>query len=298
MPLPIVLLGKNGQVGWDLQRSLAPLGLVHGTDRNSCDLADPSSLALALIKSTPQVIVNAAAYTAVDQAETDPSAAYRINTDAVAELAALAKQVNALLVHFSTDYVFDGTRNAPYTETDSIAPLSVYGRSKAAGEQAIIESGCRHLIFRTSWVYSTRGNNFAKTMLRLAAERDLLRVVDDQVGAPTSAALIADVTAHAIRDVLAGRAPGGLYHLVAAGETTWHGYANFAFEHARKQGILLKTYVAEPIPASEYPTPARRPMNSRLDTTKLREAFELTLPDWRQHVARFITDIAGIRHES
>ena len=289
----ILLIGKNGQVGWELQRALAPLGQLITHDKSTCDLVDTDKLSSVIGDVRPDVIVNAAAYTAVDKAEADASTAFKINADAVGVMANLAAKQRALLVHYSTDYVFDGTKPGAYTERDATNPLSVYGKSKARGEQAIIESGCEFLIFRTSWVFAARGANFVKTMLRLAAEREALRVVADQWGTPTSAELIADVTAHALRDVISERAAGGLYHLAASGETNWHGYANFVFEQAKLLGAQLMTNNALPIPTAEYPLPAARPTNSRLNTTKLQNAFDLVLPDWRYHVQRMLTELLG-----
>lgn len=289
----ILLLGKNGQVGWELQRALAPLGLLVAHDRSTCDLLDIDQLRKVVTDSRPDVIVNAAAYTAVDKAEQDSTSAFTINAEAVAAIATMAAKSRALLIHYSTDYVFDGTKTIPYVENDPINPLCVYGDSKAQGELAITASGCEHLIFRTSWVFAARGANFAKTMLRLASERDSLRVVADQWGAPTSAELIADVTAQAIREVISKRAKGGLYHLAAAGETSWHGYANFVFELATRLGAQLKTNTALPIPAAEYPLPAARPTSSRLDTTKLQNAFDMVMPDWRYHVQRMLIELLG-----
>jgi dTDP-4-dehydrorhamnose reductase len=292
-PSRILLLGCNGQVGWELQRALAAVGEVVMRDRASCDLLNFDTLRTTIIETAPQVIVNAAAYTAVDKAEYDSAIAEKINAEAVGLLAAICKQHGALLVHYSTDYVFDGEKSEPYIETDATTPLSVYGASKQRGEQAVIESGCDFLIFRTSWVFATRGGNFAKTILRLAQERENLRIVADQWGAPTSAELIADVTAHALREMLAGRSQGGLFHLAAAGETTWHGYAKYIVEQAIAMGIPLKTTSIEPIPTSSYPLPAKRPANSRLDTIKLRSTFNLILPDWRYHVRRMLIEQLG-----
>lgn len=289
----ILLLGKNGQVGWELQRALAPLGTLIAHDKSTCDLTDTDKLCAVIADSRPDVIVNAAAYTAVDKAEADPSSAFKINAEAVNAISKAAAKQRALLIHYSTDYVFDGTKHGAYTENDVIKPLSVYGNSKARGEEAIVESGCNHLIFRTSWVFAARGANFAKTMLRLASERDSLRVVADQWGAPTSAELIADVTAHALRQVISKRTAGGLYHLAAGGETSWFGYANFVFDQAKLLGAQLKTNAVLPIPSTEYPLPATRPANSRLDTTKLQNAFDLTLPDWGYHVQRMLTELLG-----
>lgn len=289
----ILLLGKNGQVGWELQRALAPLGSLHAHDRQSCDVADIDKLRSVIADSTPDIIVNAAAYTAVDKAEQDSANAFLINAEAVGAMAELACQQRALLVHYSTDYVFDGTKDGTYDESDTSNPTSVYGRSKALGEQAVIDSGCEHLIFRTSWVFAARGANFAKTMLKLATERDTLRVVADQWGAPTSAELIADITAHAIRDVRNKCAAGGLYHLAASGETNWQGYANFVLDRATAFGVALKTGAAQPISTSEYPLPAARPANSRLNTSKLQNAFDLLLPEWRYHVERMLHELLG-----
>ena len=289
----ILLLGKDGQVGWELQRALTPLGLLTALNRSECDLADPAQIQAVLETHEPEVIVNAAAYTAVDQAETDQALARRINTDAVAELALYAREMGSLLVHYSTDYVFDGTKPEAYVEDDITNPLSVYGQTKLDGENRIRDALCRHLIFRTSWVYGARGGNFAKTILRLAQEREALSVIDDQVGAPTSAELIADVTAHAMRDVLSGRAPGGTYHLAAAGETSWFGYARLVIEHARRQGLTLSVSDTglKPIPATEYPLPAKRPQNSRLNTQLLERSFALKLPQWEDGVRRALDEL-------
>jgi dTDP-4-dehydrorhamnose reductase len=295
--MKILLLGKNGQVGWELQRSLAPLGELLALDSRSqdyCgDLSDLSGIAATVRYFAPEVIVNAAAYTAVDKAESESDLAHRVNAEAPAVLAREALQLNALLVHYSTDYVFAGDGNTPWQENDPVAPLSVYGASKLAGEQAIQVSGCSHLIFRTSWVYGARGNNFAKTMLRLARERDSLNVIDDQFGAPTGAELLADVTAHAIRSMGSNPELGGLYHLAAAGETTWCRYARWVLEQAELAGISLKvsSEMIGSISTQDYPTPAKRPGNSRLNTQKLQKAFALTLPEWQVGVARMLTEI-------
>lgn len=288
----ILLLGKDGQVGWELQRALAPLGLLTALNRSECDLADSTQVQAVLEQVEPEVIVNAAAYTAVDKAETDAAMARRINVDAVAKLALYAREMGSLLVHYSTDYVFDGTKPEAYVEDDITNPLSVYGSTKLEGENKIRDALCRHLIFRTSWVYAARGGNFARTILRLAQERDALNVIDDQIGAPTSAELIADVTAHALRDVLSGRAPGGTYHLAAAGETSWYGYAKFVIDRAREQGqtLALATHGLKPIPASEYPLPAQRPQNSRLNTHLLERSFALKLPRWETGVSRVLDE--------
>jgi dTDP-4-dehydrorhamnose reductase len=294
--MKILLLGKNGQVGWELQRSLAPLGEVLALDSKSTeycgDLTDLAGLVATVRAYAPDVIVNAAAYTAVDKAESEPEQAQRVNAEAVAVLAHEAQQLGAWLVHYSTDYVFDGSGTQPWQETDTVGPLSVYGASKLAGEQAIQASGCKQLIFRTSWVYAARGNNFAKTMLRLAQERDSLSVIVDQFGAPTSAELLADVTAHALRSAMAAPALGGLYHLAASGETSWHSYARFVLEQAEVAGKLLKVAPAQitAIASSAYPTAAKRPLNSRLNTGKLQQAFALQLPDWHAGVARMLSE--------
>ncbi|MFV3327953.1 dTDP-4-dehydrorhamnose reductase [Pseudomonas sp. NY15372] len=297
--MKILLLGKDGQVGWELQRSLAPLGEVLALNSRSegyCgDLADLPGLARTVQGWAPDVIVNAAAYTAVDKAESEREQAFRVNAEAVGVLAEAAAASGALLVHYSTDYVFPGQGVTPWRETDDVGPLNVYGQSKLAGEQAIQASGCKHLIFRTCWVYAARGNNFARTMLRLASERDTLGVIDDQFGAPTGAELIADVTAHAIVATRRDAALSGLYHLAAAGETTWCGYARFVLEQAAAAGVALKVS-AEAVNAlttDAYPTPAKRPANSRLDTHKLEKAFGLRLPEWQQGVARMLTEIQG-----
>lgn len=294
----ILILGANGQVGWELQRSLAPLGRLLVCDRRRGDLEDLDGLRAMIREQRPAIIVNAAAYTAVDKAESDPERAQRVNAEAVGLLAKLAGELDAWLVHYSTDYVFDGQGDRPFREDHPTAPLNVYGRTKLAGEQAIRESGCRHLIFRTSWVYAARGANFAKTMLRLAGDRDELRVVADQVGAPTSAELIADVTAQALstlRQHPQAEQLTGIYHLAAGGETSWHGFARFVIAEATNLGMSLRTPAERvlPITTQEYPLPAVRPANSRLDTTRLRETFGLTLPDWQFHVRRMLVELIG-----
>ena len=298
--MKVLLLGKNGQVGWELQRSLALLGEVVALDFDTpgplrADFSDPSSLAATVRAVAPDIIVNAAAHTAVDKAESEPDFARKVNAEAPGVLAREAATSGAWLVHYSTDYVFDGSGSAPRAEDAPTGPLSTYGRSKLEGEELIRASGCRHLILRTSWVYAARGGNFAKTMLKLAAERDVLNVIVDQIGAPTGADLLADVTAHALRRVQAEPALAGTYHCVAAGETSWHGYAQFVIEWARTAGQPVKVApeAVKPIPTSAYPTAARRPLNSRLDTTKLRTAFGLTLPPWQAGVERMLTEIHG-----
>jgi len=298
--LRILLLGKGGQVGWELQRALAPLGELVALDFDSSDLCGDftnlDGLAQTVRAVNPDVIVNAAAHTAVDKAESEPELARTINALAPGIIAQEAARIGALLVHYSTDYVFDGGGDVPWREEDATGPLSVYGSTKLEGEQLIAASGCQHLIFRTSWVYAARGGNFAKTMLRLAAERDRLTVINDQIGAPTGADLLADVTAHAIRAVRARAALAGTYHLVAAGETSWYDYARHVIGFALAQGRPLKLGVddVEPVPTSSFPTPAKRPANSRLDTRKLRENFGLELPSWQTGVDRMLTEVLGI----
>ena len=294
----ILLLGKNGQVGWELQRSLAPLGRVTaldrcGTDGLCGDLANLDGLAATVQTLKPQVIVNAAAYTAVDRAEAEPALAERINADAPAVLAREAAASGALLLHYSTDYVFDGSGERPWREDDATGPLGVYGRTKLAGEQAIVASGCAHLILRTSWVYAARGGNFAKTMLRLAAERERLTVVGDQWGAPTGAELIADVSSHAIAQVLRQPEKAGVYHLAAAGEASWFSYAKYVIAQVQQAQSAIKFIVKDvaPVATADYPTPARRPHNSRLDTGKLQTTFGLTLPAWPDGVRRMLQEI-------
>ncbi|SPR97947.1 dTDP-4-dehydrorhamnose reductase [Cupriavidus taiwanensis] len=283
-----LITGSNGQVGFELRRSLAPLGKVVALDRSSCDLTRPDDIRRVVREFQPDVIVNPAAYTAVDKAESEPELAYAINGAAVEVLAAEAKALDSLLVHYSTDYVFDGSKADAYVETDAVNPQSVYGKSKLAGEQAISAAGVAHLVFRTCWVAGAHGGNFAKTMLKLGRERDSLRVIADQFGAPTTAALIADVTAQVVaRHWLSGDRTSfasGIYHLAAAGETTWHAYASEVLRYAAAKGIELKVDPAriEAIPATAYPLPAPRPANSRLDTSKLRQTFGIHLPDWQQ----------------
>ena len=297
--MKILLLGKNGQVGWELQRSLAPLGEVLALDRHSThyrgDLSQPEQLAQTVLAYKPDFIVNAAAHTAVDKAESEPELAHCLNALAPAALAKAAAQVGAWLVHYSTDYVFDGSGSHARQEGEGVGPLNVYGQTKHEGEQAIVASGCKYLIFRTSWVYAARGGNFAKTMLRLAQEREKLTVIDDQHGAPTGADLIADVTAHAMRRVFKTQnlSFSGVYHLVASGETTWHGYASHVIEQAKRMSPELPWKVTEvtPVPTVAFPTPAARPLNSRLCTHKLQQAFGLVLPPWQQGVDRMLAEI-------
>ena len=292
--MKILLLGKGGQVGWELQRALAPLGTVVALDHDStdhfADFGNPARLAETVAAIRPDVIVNAAAHTAVDKAESEPDLARRINAEAPAVLARAAADIGALLVHYSTDYVFDGSGDAPRDETAATGPLSVYGQTKLEGEQAIQQACPRHLIFRTSWVYAARGGNFAKTMLRLGKEREKLTVIDDQVGAPTGAELLADATAHAIRATLADASKAGLYHLVASVETTWNGYARFVLDEARALGDTVKATAVEPVPTTAFPTPATRPLNSRLSTAKFQDTFGLVLPEWQAGVARMLRE--------
>jgi dTDP-4-dehydrorhamnose reductase len=292
----IVLFGKGGQVGWELQRALAPLGELVALDFDStdhhADFSKPKGLAGTVRALRPDVIVNAAAHTAVDKAETEPDLAAALNAQAPRVLAEEAAALGAWLVHYSTDYVFDGSGDAPRDEDAPTAPLSVYGRTKLDGERFIRASGCRHLMLRTSWVYAARGGNFARTMLKLAAERDALNVIDDQIGAPTGADLLADVTAHALRACLQDAARGGLYHCVAGGQTSWFDYARHVIEWARARGLPVRVAsdAIRPVPTSAFPTPARRPLNSRLDTGKLRRTFGLVLPHWRTGVDRMLTE--------
>jgi dTDP-4-dehydrorhamnose reductase len=286
----LLLFGRGGQVGWELQRAMAPLGRVTALDRTDVDLSRPEMLAQVVRHLRPDVIVNAAAYTAVDQAESEPDLAQAVNAESPGVLAREAAQLGAWLVHYGTDYVFDGSGDAPRDEDAPTGPLSVYGRTKLDGEQRIRASGCRHLILRTSWVYAARGGNFALTMLRLAAERERLTVVADQVGAPTSAELLADVTAHVLRAAIRRPELGGTYHVAADGETSWHAYATFVIEWARARGLPLKVQTVEPVPTSAWPAAARRPLNSRLDTRKLRRTFDLVLPPWQAGVARMLEE--------
>lgn len=329
--MKILLLGANGQVGWELQRSLSTLGELSAHGRDTADFENMAGLAALVHKEKPDVIVNAAAYTAVDQAETDEERAYKINTEAVATLADAAKTIDACLIHYSTDYVFDGTKQGRYSEEDITNPQSVYGKSKREGELAIIDSGCHYFIFRTSWVFASRGNNFAKIMIKLACERDELKVVADQIGAPTSAELIADVTALAIYNLSmlghsdpfdstqdtsschSERSRGipsfphrresspenstnddlsGIYHLTASGETSWHGFAKHVIACAEKLGMKFKVKPEniEPITTEQFPRPAERPLNSRMDTKKLQSLLNIDLPDWQVHVDRMVTE--------
>ena len=294
-----LLLGANGQVGQELLRALAPLGQVVATTRSgvlpngkACEVADfnqPDSLAVLLQRIRPDVVVNAAAYTAVDRAEEDQEAAWRANADSPGVLARWCAQEKVPLVHYSTDYVFDGQGQRPYREDDVTAPLGVYGASKLAGEEAIRAAGGRHLIFRTAWVYASHGQNFLRTMLRVGAEREELKVVADQIGTPTPAALIADVTAQAIQHPAE---LSGTWHLTANGETSWHGFAAAIFAGAQARGLIARAPKVLSITTAEYPTKAKRPAYSRLDTGRLQADLGIVLPDWREGLARVMDELA------
>ena len=296
--MKLLLLGPDGQVGWELRRALAPLGEVVALPRlpsgagPGLDLSDAEGLAQAIRRIAPDVVVNAAAYTAVDQAEREPELAHAINATAPGVMAREMARSGGWLLHYSTDYVFDGSGHTPRDEAAPTAPLSVYGRTKLEGEAQVRESGCRHLILRTSWVYAARGGNFARTMLRLAGQRDALKVVDDQLGAPTGAALLADLAALCLRSALATPALAGTYHACAAGEVSWCDYARHVIAWGHRAGLPLRARpeAISGIPTRDYPTSAQRPLNSRLDTRKLRDAFQLALPDWRAGVDRMLTE--------
>jgi len=294
--MKILLFGKGGQVGWELQRSLAPLGELVALDHDSSEHCGDFSNLQGLIDTVrnvkPDVIVNAAAHTAVDKAESEGELVRTLNALAPGVLAQEAARTGAWLVHYSTDYVFDGNGTRPWTEADTPAPLNVYGQSKLEGEQ-LIQAACRqHLILRTSWVYAARGGNFAKTMLRLAQERERLTVIDDQFGAPTGAELLADVSAHAIRQLFQRPGDAGLYHLVAGGETSWHGYASYVLAQAKlvRPDMKMATTQVSPVASSAFQTAALRPLNSRLDTRKLQATFGLSLPHWQHGVARMLAE--------
>ncbi|MDO4689052.1 MAG: dTDP-4-dehydrorhamnose reductase [Plesiomonas sp.] len=290
----ILLFGKNGQVGWELQRALAPLGRITAVDFDSTDycgdFSNPTGVAETVRLVKPDIIVNAAAHTAVDKAESEREFAELLNAISVEAIAHEAEKLGAWLVHYSTDYVFDGSGERPWVESDQPAPLNVYGETKLAGEYAAARC-TRHLIFRTSWVYAARGANFAKTMLRLGKERSEMSVINDQFGAPTGAELLADCTAHAICIAQNKQEVAGLYHLIASGTTTWFDYAQLVFTKAREAGIELAVTQVNPVPASSFPTPAKRPHNSRLDTSKFQQSFGLVLPDWKVGVERMLTEI-------
>lgn len=288
--MKILILGANGQVGYELQRSLLPLGEVIALDRTQADLTQLEKLKQILIDLKPDVIVNAAAYTAVDKAEEEQELAMLINGTAPGVIAEAAKQLDALFIHYSTDYVFDGTKTEPYTEKDTPNPINVYGKTKLAGEKAIQQSGCNYFIFRTSWVYAARGNNFAKTMIRIFQEKDELSVVSDQLGVPTSAELIADVTSACLIQALQKDTNlSGVYHLAPSGNTSWYGFAQYLLEKGKLivDGLSNHSIDLNPIATSQYPTPAKRPENSLLNTNKISQTFDVFMPPWQVHVDRF-----------
>lgn len=295
--MKILVTGCRGQVGWELTRSLAVLGEVFACDRATADLSRPASLKAVIERVRPDVVVNAAAYTAVDKAQDEEVLATTINAEAVGALAQAARAVGALLVHYSTEYVFDGAKSGAYIEGDQPGPLNAYGRSKLAGEQAIAAAGGDWLVFRTSWVYAARGKNFLRTMLRLASERETLRVVADQIGAPTSARMLADLSAHAIRQSMAERSRGrfesGLFHLTASGSTTWHGFATRIVEsaHALLPEQAIATRTIEAIATSDYPTPARRPANSVLDNSRFEQRFQLRRAPWEESLQLVLEEV-------
>ncbi|EPM3638213.1 dTDP-4-dehydrorhamnose reductase [Enterobacter roggenkampii] len=295
--MKILLIGKNGQVGWELQRSLATLGDVVAVDyfdNTLCgDLSNPQGIAQTIQTVKPDVIVNAAAHTAVDKAETEQELSRLLNADSVEVIAKESAKLGALLIHYSTDYVFNGEGTHYRNEDEQTGPLNVYGETKLAGELAVAKHNARHFIFRTSWVYATRGANFAKTMLRLAKEKEKLSIINDQFGAPTGAELLADATAIAIRTAVNNQKLFGTYHLVASGETTWFDYAQYVFSIAKELGETLSLKEVIGVDTSAYPTPARRPHNSRLSNKKFQTAFEVKLPDWKVGVKRVVTEILG-----
>ena len=295
--MKLLLLGSNGQVGWELQRSMVMLGELKICDRNTVDLLDLDGLRKLIRDYKPDVIVNAAAYTDVDKAESDEENAFQVNSKAVDLLAQEAKILDAWLVHYSTDYVFDGEKITPYTEKDKTNPISVYGKTKLQGEEAIKKSKCKYLIFRTSWLYGIHGNNFFKTIIKLAKERDELRIVSNQIGAPTSAELVADVTSLCLyriaQNSLSSKEISGIYHLTATGKASWYDFAKYAITEANKFGSVFLTNPENiiAIKASEYVLPAKRPANSLLDTQKLCKTFNLQLPAWQIHVDRVIKEL-------
>lgn len=299
--MKILLVGKDGQVGWELQRSLSPLGELISLGRREADLKDIEALRQSIRNLRPNFIVNAAAYTAVDKAESEPDEAHCINVDAVKALAEEALELDAWLAHYSTDYVFDGSKSSPYIESDLALPLSVYGKTKFEGEEAIRNSGCRHLILRSSWVYSVHGANFPHAILRRSFEREQIEVVDDSFGAPTSASLIADVTALILHKIITTPSTAnselGTYHLTASGATSWYEYAKFLIGLADKKGMPVKVVPNRvfPVHGDRYKTIARRPKNSRLDTSRLSHDFDLVLPHWKDHVERFIEELIRVK---
>ncbi|AQS51410.1 dTDP-4-dehydrorhamnose reductase [Paenalcaligenes hominis] len=294
----VLIFGKDGQVGTELQRSLLPLASLHAVNRSQADLGQLEQIHHTLKQVKPKIIVNAAAYTAVDKAETDPERAFCVNAKAVEVMADYAKNHHALLVHYSTDYVFAGDQSQPYQETDQPNPQNVYGHSKLAGETHIRESGCDHLIFRTSWVYAGHGNNFMRTMMRLAQQRDQLTVVDDQFGTPTSAEMLADLTALSIWAHQRSQLESGLYHLTAKDQSSWHGFAQFIVEQMVAQGIPVRVKPEQvlAIPSAQYPTPAKRPAFSYLDSSKIERALAIELPAWPLHAKRAVAQLAQLAH--
>jgi dTDP-4-dehydrorhamnose reductase len=294
--MKILLFGTNGQVGWELARSLSFYGDLITHDRETADFTNSEQVVDLIKLVKPDIVVNAVAYTAVDQAETEYDIAYQINAVTVAKIAETCAQLDATLIHYSTDYVFDGLKDGFYLEDDQTVPQSVYGTTKLQGELNILDSGCKHFILRTSWVYSPRGNNFAKTIIKLAMEKEDLSVVSDQYGAPTSAELIADITARLVSklqdDEDFSLHHSGTYHLVSSGITTWHGFAKFVLEQAKNMGKSLKVCADDvvAIPSSAFPRPAKRPLNSKLNTYKLSSLLKIKLPPWQQHVSRMVTE--------
>jgi len=295
--LRLLVTGANGQVGWERRQSLAPLGEVIALDRAACDLARPAEAARILRAATPDIIVNAAAYTAVDRAEQEEELATLINGTAVGEIAEAARQLGALLIHYSTDYVFDGRKDAPYAEDDVPHPISAYGRSKLAGERAIAQCGGRYLIVRTSWIYAARGHNFLKTVLRLARERDELRIVDDQIGAPTWARDLAAATAvmskQARQEIARDGFESGLFHVTGSGATSWFVFAQAVVKQAEQYGLLARKSKIVPIASSEYPVAATRPKNSRLSGARARHRFQIALPEWEQSLAVCMRELSA-----